>query len=252
MPSLLQRVCGVVLSVGLVAGTCAALTGEGAAADDYALAGAFVADINQARASAGLAPLSVAGDLTAVAAGHSAAMEASQSLYHNPSLTTQVADWESVGENVGIGPSVSAINTAFLQSPEHRANILDAHYTQVGVAVDVDYRGALWVTEDFRQPMYAAPAPARPAPARPKPVAAPVRSVAAPVRSVAAPVRAATGRPAVRPPAPPRPRAARPSPTAVLAGRLAWVRTHLVKRGADPVAQALRYLKSMSALTASS
>jgi hypothetical protein len=80
-------------------------------------------------------------------------MASSGSLYHNPSLTSDVSNWQAVGENVGEGPNVDDIHTAFMNSPEHRANILDHDFTQVGVGVSVDKNGIIWVTEDFRQPM---------------------------------------------------------------------------------------------------
>src|SRR4051794_17156861 len=109
--------------------------------------------MNAARQASGLAPYAVASDLASVARNHSQQMASQQSLYHNPSLTTQVQNWQAVGENVGEGPSVSDIHTAFMNSPEHRANILDHDFTQVGVGVAVDKNGIIWVTEDFRQPM---------------------------------------------------------------------------------------------------
>src|SRR4051812_1585805 len=112
----------------------------------------FIAKMNAARQSAGLRPYSVASDLTSVARQHSAQMASKQELYHNPSLTSQVQNWQAVGENVGEGPTVSDIHTAFMQSPEHKANILDHDFTQVGVGVVVDKHGIIWVTEDFRQP----------------------------------------------------------------------------------------------------
>src|SRR5438309_253533 len=112
----------------------------------------FVAKLNAARSAAGLRPYSVASDLTSVARQHSAQMASKQSLYHNPNLTSQVQNWQAVGENVGEGPTVSDVHAAFMHSPEHKANILDHDFTQVGVGVVVDKNGIIWVTEDFREP----------------------------------------------------------------------------------------------------
>src|SRR5206468_1048702 len=109
---------------------------------------------------------------------HSQAMAAQSSLYHNPSLTTAIHNWQAVGENVGEGPDVSDIHVAFMNSPEHRANILDHDFTQVGVGVSVDHNGIVWVTEDFREPMSSAPAPDRKAAALPSVSAAASRSAA--------------------------------------------------------------------------
>src|SRR5437762_10469721 len=48
-----------------------------------------LAKMNAAREANGQAPYSVAYDLSSVARQHSAAMASQQSLYHNPSLTSQ-------------------------------------------------------------------------------------------------------------------------------------------------------------------
>lgn len=147
----------VSVAIGSTAGTAFTVVAPQAAFADstYSMEAQFIAKVNAARQANGQAPYSVAGDLTSIARGHSANMARQQSLYHNPSLTTQVQNWQAVGENVGEGPDVNDIATAFMQSPEHRANILDHDFTQIGVGVSVDKNGIVWVTEDFRKPMYA-------------------------------------------------------------------------------------------------
>jgi len=63
-----------------------------------------------------------------------------------------VTNWQYVGENVGYGPDALTVHVAFMNSPAHRANILDRDYTEVGVgAVVVGDR--VWVAEVFRRPM---------------------------------------------------------------------------------------------------
>src|SRR3954447_5944490 len=146
----------VTLTLALTAGaTAAAVAPASAFASTYDLEAQFVAKMNAARQASGMAPYSVASDLIAVARNHSAQMASQQSLYHNPGLTTQVQNWQAVGENVGEGPSVSDIHTAFMNSPEHRANVLDHDFTQVGVGVSVDKNGIIWVTEASGKPMYS-------------------------------------------------------------------------------------------------
>ena len=115
----------------------------------------FFSMLNSARADHGLRPYVIEGDLTSVARSHSHEMAARQTLYHNPNLTTDVSNWEAVGENVGKGPTVSDIQQAFMNSAPHRDNILDHDFTQVGIGVTTDSDGTIWVTEDFRQPMTA-------------------------------------------------------------------------------------------------
>jgi uncharacterized protein YkwD len=155
------RVVMLALLVPSAGVAVAATTGAAAFADSsYQMESEFVAKMNAAREANGLRPYTVYGDLTSIARDHSQQMAQRQTLYHNPDLTSEVQNWQSVGENVGEGGSVSDIHNAFMQSPEHRANILDHGFTQVGVGVAVDRNGVIWVTEDFRQPMGASSAPA--------------------------------------------------------------------------------------------
>lgn len=148
---------GLVLLTGLLLNPNAA-----GPAHASTLESAMTADINAARAAHGLPALHVASDLVSVARSHSSAMASSHNLFHTPNLTSAICCWLAVGENVGEGGSVAAVNSAFLASSPHRANILDSRYTQVGVGIVVDSSGTLWVTEDFRQPngsSASAPAP---------------------------------------------------------------------------------------------
>lgn len=138
--------------VVLVTGPAAASSNPGAA---------FVAATNQARAAAGLPGLSVSADLTAAATHQAQNMADADALFHTPNLGSGLCCWAMVGENVGDGPSVSVIQAAFMASPDHRANILRAAYTQIGIGYLIDKHGTLWVSEVFRRPTGSA-APAAP------------------------------------------------------------------------------------------
>ena len=228
----------VMLVVSLSAGTTAVALAPGIAfASSYDLEAQFIAKMNAARQSAGMAPYAVASDLSSIARQHSAEMASRQSLYHNPSLTSDVQNWRAVGENVGEGPTVSDIHTAFMNSPEHRANILDHDFTQVGVGVTVDKNGMVWVTEDFRQPMSGTSSSAPThhssgSTSSSSPTSSPARS------SAPSPARGTTTQA-------PRPS---PSPREVLRHRLHELRSHR-SRAADPVAQSFAYVSALSALT---
>ena len=64
----------------------------------------FVAGVNAVRADAGLPPLAVDGELTAVARAWADQMASENRISHNPNLGRQVsAPWMKLGENVGIG-----------------------------------------------------------------------------------------------------------------------------------------------------
>jgi hypothetical protein len=145
--AVLRRTLAVVgamtAGVVLVTGQAAASTNPGAD---------FVAATNQARAAAGLPALSVRADLTAAATDQARNMAHAGVLFHTPNLGSGLCCWVMVGENVGDGPSVSVIQAAFMASPEHRANILRAAFTQVGIGYVIDAHGTLWVSEVFRRP----------------------------------------------------------------------------------------------------
>lgn len=54
-------------------------------------------------------------------------------LYHSTLSDGITAKWCSLGENVGYGPSVSAIEDAYMASPGHKANIISTKWNGVGV-----------------------------------------------------------------------------------------------------------------------
>jgi hypothetical protein len=63
------------------------------------------------------------------------------------------------GENLAVDFSdSSAVNTAWMNSPTHRANLLDQHYTEIGIATaDGMYQGHMttFVVEEFGTPLPA-------------------------------------------------------------------------------------------------
>jgi len=201
-------------STGFVLALVVALAGlvfaaGGARADSSS---SLVAMVNGARAAHGLPALAVSADLASAARAQAGRMAASRTLAHTPNLGGAVCCWAALGENVGEGPSASAINTAFMNSTEHRANILSGSYTQIGVGAVVDSTGTMWVSEIFRRPTGAATAPApAPAPA-PKPVvtrAAPPPAAPTQHRSTVARRPAAAPTTVARPPAAAQTRASR-------------------------------------------
>jgi hypothetical protein len=61
------------------------------------------------------------------------------------------ARFSQVGENIAMGPQAPAIHTGWMHSPGHRANILDVHFTALGVGVVEDDDGDLYAVEDFSE-----------------------------------------------------------------------------------------------------
>lgn len=129
--------------------------------------------INQARAAAGLAPLTRNAPLDQVAANWANQLAASGQLAHNPGYSAQIpGGWTNVGENVAQGqPTGAAMHDAWMASSGHRANILGA-FTDVGIAF-IAVGGTTWGVEVFAAyPGAAAPAPVAQAVAPAPPAAA--------------------------------------------------------------------------------
>jgi len=154
------------LCAASAAGLVTVATPAGAVTTD---ASAYLTRLNQERADHGLRALTLRTDLTSVAQRWADHMAATGTLSHNPSLATQVTNWQVVGENVGEGSTIDSLTTAFWNSAPHRDNILDASYRDVGIGTStVD--GVIWITVDFRDPETAEPAStvaARPAASTP-------------------------------------------------------------------------------------
>ena len=109
----------------------------------------LVSLVNAERAERGLARLSIASDLMSVAHRHAAEMASRRSIYHNSSLTSDVRGWRAIGENVGRGPTVSSVHSAFMSSSSHRAHVLSSRYKQIGTGVVKGSDGSLYVAEVF-------------------------------------------------------------------------------------------------------
>jgi uncharacterized protein YkwD len=133
--------------------------------------------------------------------------------------------YQSAGENIGwntygdAASAASAINGSFMASPEHRSNILNGNYTDLGIGSDNSgaaawtggggsYTGAWMFTEEFAQ-LHSSPPPPPPPP-KPRPVstARPTRNSAAPAAPAVLPAAATavpvpTAAPTAVPTAPP-------------------------------------------------
>ena len=122
---------------------------------------------NTARVSAGLPALTENAQLDAVAQAWANKLAAAGVLSHNPAVRTQVTNWTVLGENVGMAGDVPTVQNAFMHSAEHKANILDPRYTQMGVGSATSIYPScgcpvLWVVVDFRRPVTVTTAPIAP------------------------------------------------------------------------------------------
>ena len=132
----------------------------------------FVSLINAERANRGLTNLEVYWDLVDDARIHSNVMNDADDLFHSSNLANVTSGWASLGENVGVGPTVDDLHTAFMNSAGHRDNIL-GDWDTIGVGVTHSDQGYMFVTVVFMKAAQSEPAPA------PAPTPEPVQAVAA-------------------------------------------------------------------------
>ena len=80
--------------------------------------------------------------------------EAQHQFEGEPNLSARVkqagAHFSWLSENVVVAATVDSVHKEFMNSPNHRANILDRDMDSVGIAV-VERGGKLFAVEDFAQ-----------------------------------------------------------------------------------------------------
>lgn len=111
---------------------------------------------NHERTSRGLAPLKWSATLAAAAQGHAQRMAARNTLSHQlpgePGMAERAtqagARFTALAENVAEGSSAESIHREWMNSPPHRANLLDPQLDSVGIAV-AQGRTFLFAVEDF-------------------------------------------------------------------------------------------------------
>jgi uncharacterized protein YkwD len=103
----------------------------------------MVAYVNAQRTQRGLAALRSDPTLTAVARAHSTDMFRRSYFSHNTPDGLTPFDrmhaagitYTSAGENIAYAPNVNIADTGLMNSPEHRANILNPLFTRLGVGI---------------------------------------------------------------------------------------------------------------------
>ncbi len=114
-----------------------------------------VSDVNHHRSAAGLGSLVVDGRLTAAAQGHSDHMARLKVMTHTGSgsttggqrITNAGYGWTMWAENVAAGQKTPAeVTNAWMNSPGHRANILQRGALHIGVAATEGANGVTYWT----------------------------------------------------------------------------------------------------------
>ena len=132
---------------------------------------AVLADINQARAAAGLPALTIDAQLSKASAVHNQLMINGCGLEHQcpgeqgigPRFSVQGVQWTRAGENIGFGSSGSS-ETAMIAAANgltadmlaekppddgHRQNLLSSSFQRIGLSVVRDGAGRTWMVQDF-------------------------------------------------------------------------------------------------------
>ncbi|WP_308434409.1 sigma-70 family RNA polymerase sigma factor, partial [Streptomyces anandii] len=116
-----------------------------------------VALVNKERAKAGCGALTEDSQLDAAAQGHSDDMAARGFFDHtNPDgkdpgqrITAAGYRWSTYGENIAMGQQTpESVMNSWMNSPGHRANILNCSFKNIGVGVHKGSGGPWW-TQDF-------------------------------------------------------------------------------------------------------
>lgn len=118
---------------------------------------------NQERKKENLPPLVVNLLLSKVARAHSENMARQQKMEHKLDDKTPFDRMRAAGykfmtgaENIAAGEdgaSLEGIMKAWMESKDHKANILYSEFTEIGVGISRDKDGQLWITQLFGRPL---------------------------------------------------------------------------------------------------
>ena len=116
---------------------------------------------NAQRAAAGLPAVTVHGALNLAAQAHSDDQAARDRMSHtgsdgsNPGQRIAATGYvaRAWGENVAAGyPDAASVMDGWMNSPGHRANILNGNVTEIGIGVATSARGTLYWTMELARP----------------------------------------------------------------------------------------------------
>jgi uncharacterized protein YkwD len=113
--------------------------------------------LNADRAANGLAPVRANSKLASLAGDYAQDMINRNFFAHNnpegqtpfDRMRERGISFGYAGENLAINTSVAGAEQAFMNSPGHRANILNPRYTQVGIGVRHSRSGSVYVVQEY-------------------------------------------------------------------------------------------------------
>jgi uncharacterized protein YkwD len=117
--------------------------------------------VNKERTDRQLNPLKLSTDLRALAKSHSHDMASRRKLTHLSSIGKSYKDrlldagifFTEIGENVATSETYEGtfIHQGFMESPEHKDNILNPHFDAIGIGIVYANDNKYYVTQDFCQ-----------------------------------------------------------------------------------------------------
>ena len=113
--------------------------------------------VNAQRTARGLRPLIVSPCATRYAAPWTTHMAATNTLAHQSLAPLMRCPARMAGENIAYGNvSADQMMAMWMNSPGHRANILNPGFTRIGVGAVRTTSGRWWATQDFVTPLVGA------------------------------------------------------------------------------------------------
>jgi Cysteine-rich secretory protein family len=148
---------------------------------------------NAERQKAGLSPLAAQANLMSAAQGYAGVLASGTCFAHTCGPVPDFSDratqagyssWNALAENIAAGQrSPEAVVQAWMESPGHRANILNARYTEIGVGLATGGRMGMYWAQSFgarRGAAVGSPAPGTQVAPAPTTIQAPPTTVQPP------------------------------------------------------------------------
>jgi uncharacterized protein YkwD len=141
--------------------TQAPSTGGGDSSGSSSTITAVITLVNQERAKAGCSGLTSESRLEAAAQKHSELQADRNEMSHQLAGEASMGDrvtaegyrWRSVAENVAAGyPDAASVMDGWMNSPGHKANILNCGYQEIGVGLAKSSSGTPYWTQNFASP----------------------------------------------------------------------------------------------------
>ncbi|MFN7968674.1 MAG: CAP domain-containing protein [Acidimicrobiales bacterium] len=132
----------------MLAGVLAMLALMGSSCTRNAYAYDSAAQVNATRSSSGLSKLSIDDTLVAKAQAWAERMASAGTISHSQLTDGAGSNWSVLAENVGMASTITQMHSLFMNSPSHRANIVNGSFDRIGTGV-AESGGRLFVVQVF-------------------------------------------------------------------------------------------------------